>query len=259
MQEKAKKKRSGLTARLEKRDATVWIARLSKLGVELLWGGVAFLLGQGEMLFGTMPLGLALLCAGQGHVLAVLIGLILSATVYSEIAVVYIVTYCIAAVIRVISRMLLDTPDERERMEYELGERLSAAEILYASVCKEENQEAKQGRFGFGQAVGNIRSMLGVLFSERIRLRMATAAICSLIVSLYRVIRGGFTYYDWNASTMDSEGKFTPYELYKNAVNTSLNKNKIILLAHDTKPNVTLALEDIIKHFLNCGYTFKKL
>ena len=69
----------------------------------------------------------------------------------------------------------------------------------------------------------------------------------------------GFTYYDWNASTMDSEGKFTPYELYKNAVNTSLNKNKIILLAHDTKPNVTLALEDIIKHFLNGGYTFKKL
>ena len=200
MQEKAKKKRSGLTARLEKRDATVWIARLSKLGVELLWGGVAFLLGQGEMLFGTMPLGLALLCAGQGHVLAVLIGLILSATVYSEIAVVYIVTYCIAAVIRVISRMLLDTPDERERMEYELGERLSAAEILYASVCKEENQEAKQGRFGLGQAVCNIRSMLGVLFSERIRLRMATAAICSLIVSLYRVIRGGFTYYDWFAA-----------------------------------------------------------
>lgn len=69
----------------------------------------------------------------------------------------------------------------------------------------------------------------------------------------------GFTYYDWNASTLDAEGNFTPYEIFKNTINTSTNKNKIILLAHDTKPNVTLALEDIIRYYLENGYTFKKL
>ncbi len=202
MQEKAKKKRSGLTARLEKKDATVWRARLYQLGKECLFGGMGFLLGQGVMAFDTMPLGLALLCAGQGHILSILIGLVLSAAVYSEIAVVYIITYCVAAVVRVVSRMLLDAPDERTQMETELDEKLNAAEALYASMYAEEEAQAVSfwEKLQSGQLLQGIRRGMGVLFSERVRLRMATAAICSLIISLYRVITRGFTYYDWFAA-----------------------------------------------------------
>ena len=69
----------------------------------------------------------------------------------------------------------------------------------------------------------------------------------------------GYTYYDWNASTLDAEGDFSPYEIFLNVKQTSVNKNKVILLAHDTKPNTALALNDIIRYFLENGFIFKTL
>ena len=68
-----------------------------------------------------------------------------------------------------------------------------------------------------------------------------------------------YTYYDWNASTMDAEGIFTPFEIFNNVKNTSLNKNKIILLCHDTKFNTFLALEDIVLYYIDNGYSFATL
>ena len=58
---------------------------------------------------------------------------------------------------------------------------------------------------------------------------------------------------------MDAEGVFTPYEIFNNVKNTSLNKNKIILLCHDTKFNTFLALEDIVLYYIDNGYSFATL
>lgn len=59
----------------------------------------------------------------------------------------------------------------------------------------------------------------------------------------------GFTYYDWNASLEDSVRKCTPEELVKSAVDTAMNRDRVILLAHDTIYNTSLCIEDIILAF----------
>lgn len=69
-------------------------------------------------------------------------------------------------------------------------------------------------------------------------------------------------YYDWNASVCDAEGiTYSPYQLFQNAINTTFNRNKVILLCHDCagKHSTALALPDIIKWFKSMGYTFKTL
>ncbi len=76
------------------------------------------------------------------------------------------------------------------------------------------------------------------------------------------VLSLGYTYYDWNASTLDAEGIiYSPSELCENAVKTSKNKNKVILLAHDGggKDNTAKALPYIIEYYKNAGFTFKTL
>ncbi len=76
------------------------------------------------------------------------------------------------------------------------------------------------------------------------------------------VLSLGYTYYDWNASTQDAEGvRYSPEQLCENAKKTSLNKNKIILLAHDGagKNKTAQALPLIIDYYKNAGYTFKSL
>lgn len=65
---------------------------------------------------------------------------------------------------------------------------------------------------------------------------------------------------DWNASTCDAELLYpTPEEIYKCAVNTAADKDRIILLAHDstTKTATAKALGSIIRYYKERGYTFK--
>lgn len=59
----------------------------------------------------------------------------------------------------------------------------------------------------------------------------------------------GFTYYDWNASLEDSVRKASVEELVKSAVDTAMNRERVILLAHDTIENTSLSIEDIILSF----------
>ena len=175
MQEKVKKKRNGLTAKLEKRNARVHFAWIGRLLWETLYASVAYVIGFGQMLFDTSPLGLALLCGGRGHVVSILIGLILSAIVRGEMTAVYVVMYVAAAIVRLISRMLLDAPDERERIGGAMREKLREAEKNGQAVGGlNEAEDSRWGRFW-----ATARAELATLFDERIRLRMATAAICS--------------------------------------------------------------------------------
>lgn len=57
-------------------------------------------------------------------------------------------------------------------------------------------------------------------------------------------------YFDWNASVEDATGgKPTPEELVQNAVDTSLGRKRVILLAHDRVENTALALNALIDAF----------
>lgn len=60
----------------------------------------------------------------------------------------------------------------------------------------------------------------------------------------------GFVYFDWNASVEDATGgKPAPEELVQNAVDTSLGRKRVILLAHDRVDNTALALDALIDAF----------
>ena len=75
------------------------------------------------------------------------------------------------------------------------------------------------------------------------------------------VANSGYYYVYCNASFRDSEFKYpTAYKLYKAALNTVSNPQKIIMLAHDTtdKSTTVRALRDVITHFKAQGYKFKK-
>lgn len=188
-EEKTKRRKSKLTAYLEARDAGVWYRRLRWLLVEGAFGGIAYLLGQATMLFDTSPLGFAFLCAGKRHTVSILLGLMVSVLVNPQAHGVLLIAYPVTALIRILSGILLDAPDDRARMEEEME-----AKLWSEGVGRDPFQAPPKGFFA---SVGRTAS---VLFDERVRLRMATAAIGTLIVSLYRVIDGGFLYYDWFAA-----------------------------------------------------------
>ena len=125
MQEKAKEKREGLTARLKAKDASVSRRRLMWLGKELLWGGVAYLLGLGSLLFDTKPLGVALICASRGHLIGILAGLVISELALMQNPVLMICTYAAATLIRAVSYLLLDSPNARVTLPSRLRRRLT--------------------------------------------------------------------------------------------------------------------------------------
>lgn len=63
---------------------------------------------------------------------------------------------------------------------------------------------------------------------------------------------------DWNCLTKDSEGNFTKDELLQNAKDTSINKDSIVLLCHDTSSKKLSyeVLPDIVAYFREQGYKF---
>ena len=71
--------------------------------------------------------------------------------------------------------------------------------------------------------------------------------ICKDIIT--EMTERGYTYFDWNASLEDAVKKTTPEELVKNAKDTAMDRERVILLAHDTIYNTSLCIEDIILQF----------
>ena len=59
----------------------------------------------------------------------------------------------------------------------------------------------------------------------------------------------GFIYFDWNGSLEDAMSKSTPEQLVENAVESTLGRKKVVMLAHDMVYNTTLCLEDLIDSF----------
>ena len=129
----------------------------------LLYALMAYALGGAVLPFGARPLGIALLCGSDRRVLYCYAGLCVAAW-QSEGRVLLIGVYTAALLIRLLIRFTLDTP-WKEREGQEAGEK----------------------------TVGEV---FPLLFSEQLRLRMATAGIAAFAVGIWRLVEGGFLYYD---------------------------------------------------------------
>lgn len=170
----------------------IWISRLQRLFVEVLWGCAGWVFGQAGLLFDTYPLGLALLCASSGHTPAVLVGLIVTAVGNMENAPLYVCIYLAAALLRILAAAVFDAPDARFEMPKTLQKRLRERIQEEAPLTDDEWQkkEKKAARVAFWERI----------FGESILLRMSLAALGALAIALYRVISGGFRFYDWFAA-----------------------------------------------------------
>ena len=75
------------------------------------------------------------------------------------------------------------------------------------------------------------------------------------------MMRRGFTYYDWNASSGDANSIATANSVYNNTVQSSEGKDRIILLMHDSigKSDVVAALPNIIEYYKAKGYKFEPI
>jgi peptidoglycan/xylan/chitin deacetylase (PgdA/CDA1 family) len=75
------------------------------------------------------------------------------------------------------------------------------------------------------------------------------------------MLRRGFLFYDWNASTQDAVANMTPAAIVQSVKDTIKNQTNVIVLGHDSesKYNTVKALPEIIDFLQKEGYTFGKL
>ena len=125
-----------------------------------LWG---YLLGRCALPFGAKPFGIALLCASENRTLWVYVGVCLSA-IGSPHAIMRVVAYSAVLLIRLLVRLVFDTPWEAAEGG-EIGEKTFF--------------EARH-----------------LFFNEHLSLRMCTSCVGALSVGVYLLVRGGFLYYD---------------------------------------------------------------
>lgn len=184
----------GMRKTKEKKEAQegVWIPRLQRLLCEILWGCVGWVFGQAGLVLNTYPLGVALLCASSGHTPAVLAGLLVTAFVNMESAAPYVCAYLTAAILRIVAAAVFDAPDARfeapKTLQKRLQERIREETPLTDDEWKKKEKKAARAAFW------------SRIFGESILLRMSAAALSALLISLYRIIAGGFRYYDWFAA-----------------------------------------------------------
>lgn len=153
-----------------------WKKRIRMLLTELLWGCIAWLLGQARLPLGTYPLGMALLCSSTGHTPAVLAGLILTSLQNLSDPAVYICAYLLAGTVRLSMALLLE--ETRVRLPERIRQKLNA-ERTETETCDAE-----------------ARGLWKELFGNTVWLRVATAASGAGIIGIYMTVKGGFLYYD---------------------------------------------------------------
>lgn len=56
----------------------------------------------------------------------------------------------------------------------------------------------------------------------------------------------GYIYFDWNASLEDAVKESAPEELIQNGVETTLGRNRVVMLAHDVVYNTGICLEELL-------------
>ncbi len=181
---------------------------LSRIDVVHIIKGVAVsiltaILGASGVVFSSYPFGIAYLCAANRYVVYAYIGLIISALFNSGYAVAFTVVYTVVLMLR-----------------YSLG-RLAVVE-------KPTEKTNKQSGI-----LSRLRTMLNTAtdewtaFDENVVIRCTVACFCALVFGLYRLISGGFLYYDLFGLlsgflmtpivTLALTGMFTKNELFARA------------------------------------------
>lgn len=94
-----------------KRDARIH-AKEGAAGLAL--GLCSYLLGSATLLFGTSPLGMAFICASPKKIIWIFLGLCVSALSLTENPYIYVFAYATALAVRLLSRLLIDTPDKSD-------------------------------------------------------------------------------------------------------------------------------------------------
>ena len=82
-----------------------------------------------------------------------------------------------------------------------------------------------------------------------------------IMSSLTREVeQNGYRYYDWNVDSNDAGGA-NEKQVYENVINSlkKNDRNKVVILMHDTKEATKNSLENIIKESINLGYTFSEI
>ena len=189
MQGKETLKREGLTERLCKRDAAASRRVVERIGLFLMWGGAGYLTGLCRMLFETNPLGVALLCTG-GNPLGIFLGLAVAEVALMSHPVLMICVYAAVGMIRGVSTFLLESPDAKVELSGQLRDRLQ-------ELRGEREKTGEKGIWkSFRGKVISGMSAVGDVFTESVCLRCAVAGVAMLVVGLFRIIEGGFRYYD---------------------------------------------------------------
>lgn len=201
-QDREKKNRESRTQRLIRIGSAEHRKTVRRIGRGLLRGAVAFLLGQAELPFATFPLGVAFLCASSGSVLPSLAGLILSVFLTGEQPIPLIVTYVAAALIRAVSSRLGEARRTRQPLPEDIRQKLFSDAPEDKPAASDDPSSFRE-RFALRlrstsavKALVRVGRELKALLSGSLPLRMVTAAVGMLIVSLFRLIAGGFRYFD---------------------------------------------------------------
>ncbi|MBQ2248646.1 MAG: SpoIIE family protein phosphatase [Clostridia bacterium] len=182
-------------------------AWLRLFGEQLLFGGAGYVLGHAELLFGTFPLGMAFLCASRGHTVAILLGLLVSALFRMQSPLVYLCAYCAAALLRGVIGLLWEEGEQDAAVGREIREKLRASRAALREIGEESGERTgkksllarlyagleRTAAWKIGRRLA--REMQSVL-CRSLLLRLGISVAASLLILLWRVIDGGFQYYD---------------------------------------------------------------
>ena len=148
-------------------------AHVKEGAVGLALGLCAYMLGSCRLLFGTSPLGLALLCASPKKTLWIFLGLCASALSLPDNTFIYLFAYATAVSVRILARLLVDVPETKD------------GSAPTANGQKRSHSTGKE-----------IRARAGSIFTESIYLRMATGCASAFMIGLFTLVSKDFVYYD---------------------------------------------------------------
>lgn len=139
-------------------------------------GLAGFVLGLGECAFGSRPFGVALLCASGEYSVFVYAGLATSALFVKGMAIPLFLTWSFAFMLRV---------------------------AIGLWRAKDAEAKSSDGRSSDGKAAEPPDKPASLMFSERMAYRVACALGSGALIAVYRVISGGFLYYDAFGGLLD--------------------------------------------------------
>jgi len=138
-------------------------AFLKSLFFGTLYASFGYFLGGAVLPYGAMPFGVAFLAASNRRVFYIYAGLCVFAW-QSQARLLLFGVYTLVLLLRLASRIMIDTPWDKEKTR-------------------------ESGELTLGQIYPS-------LFSERLWLRAASAAVGALCIGIYRLSEGGMMYYD---------------------------------------------------------------